>query len=83
MEIDLIGENTLTQIKRVASPDAHFGRQMREQFEWTVDAAREAGYKRIRYIVAEETPEAFAREVLRIPLPEDISLIVERIPARK
>lgn len=82
-DIDLVDDSTLTQVKRVIDPDATFGTKMREQFAMTVDAAQASGRKMIRYVVANETPQAFVDEIRAIPLPDGISLTIERVSATK
>jgi hypothetical protein len=83
VEIDSISGDTLVQIKRVTSPDAAFGPNMQTQIRMTVDAAQVSGYTKIKYIVAEETPDEFVQEILNMPLPDGIQLSVQRISAHR
>jgi hypothetical protein len=83
VEIDLITSDALIQIKRVTAPDATFGGKMREQFELTMDAAQLSGHTRVKYIIASEAPETFVTQILELPRPEGIELIIERLSARK
>ncbi|WP_437310895.1 RHS repeat-associated core domain-containing protein [Sorangium sp. So ce388] len=82
-EIDLVSDDTLTQIKRVTSPKATFGGKMREQFEMTVDAAQMSGRTKIRYVVSSEAPESFVEAIRTMPLPDGMQLTIERLPSTR
>lgn len=83
VEIDLIADDTLTQVKRVTSRTATFGSHMQDQFEMTVAAAQLSGRSKIRYVVPEEAPAAFVDAIRSMPLPDGMSLSIERIPATR
>ena len=83
VEVDLMDASSVTQIKRITSPDARFGGKMIAQFQMTMDAAQLANKRIVRYVISSEAPEAFLADLRAQPVPAGIELVIEQISALK